>query len=95
MPYRRTLHPPTLSEELAEFFGIMIGDGSITRYQVVIALDSLTDIEFRTYITQLIMGLFSLPVALQFRKESRCAVITINSVELVGFLVKKWFTYGQ
>ncbi|MDP2703757.1 MAG: LAGLIDADG family homing endonuclease [bacterium] len=55
---RKSFHRPRQSEKLAEFFGIMMGDGGMTRYQAVITLHYKDDAEYIKFVVELIKRLF-------------------------------------
>ncbi len=54
LPFNR----PKPSEDLAEFFGIMMGDGGATRWQISITLHHIDDLEYSLYVISLIKKLF-------------------------------------
>lgn len=87
MGSRKLITIPERSEMLAEFLGIMIGDGSISRYQASISLNYITDWEFGQYIVSLIRSLFSIEPALHIRENLNCLVIVVSSVQFVDFLL--------
>lgn len=51
---------PNLNEELAEFIGICLGDGTITNYFVRVSGDSRYDGEYFCYIARLMRNLFGI-----------------------------------
>lgn len=51
-----------LSKDLAEFMGIMMGDGGMTPYQLTVAAHSVVDREHTKYVKHLIEKLFNVPV---------------------------------
>jgi hypothetical protein len=57
---RDILNLPDFSEKLAEFFGIMLGDGHIGRYeyagvyQISICINTTTDIRYISYVKNLV-----------------------------------------
>jgi hypothetical protein len=67
------LRPPR-NRSYAEFIGIMIGDGCITKYQISVYLSSLVDSGYVPYVTSLIASLFMLGARVsseQLRLKSR------------------------
>lgn len=84
---RKKILYPKASEDLAEFAGIMIGDGTITKYQVSVALNSETDIEYSKHVSSLFKKLFGVETKILKRKNSNCITVTASSVELVNFLI--------
>ena len=84
---RKIVYAPPQSPDLAEFMGIMIGDGSIGRYQVSITLDAKTDKEYLEYITTLLTSLFKIKPGVQLRPRRGCVVLIVSSIELANYLV--------
>lgn len=84
---RNSILKPSQNISLAEFVGIMIGDGNISSYQVTIALNMYDDADYAIFISQLAKQLFDAHPSLYHRTKSNCTIIAISSVELVEFLV--------
>lgn len=83
---RKAITRPGLNVALAEFMGVMIGDGCITKYQVSVALSSLVDREYAARIIFLFNSLFSIQPNTAKRKSSNCTTITASSIELSEYL---------
>jgi len=81
--------------ELAEFMGIMIGDGGITAYQVVITTNSEDDREYSQFTAQLIQKLFSIRPSVKDRKDSKCTRIVVSSRALVEQLTELGLKQGH
>lgn len=93
--YVKTFKIPEESEDLAELFGIILGDGGLTRYQCVIYLNSDTDQEFALYVQNLITKLFdSMPSIYKLRKDHVWKV-SIGGVDLVEYLNSKGLSLGN
>lgn len=58
---------PSRSEELAEFFGVMLGDGHLSPTQVVISLGT-KESSYAEYVADLLKGLFSATAKIGVRK---------------------------
>ena len=58
---RKSINTPPHSPELAEFVGIMLGDGGITKYQIKITLHSIDDIEYSLIVLKLIKNFLASP----------------------------------
>ncbi|MFH1785250.1 MAG: hypothetical protein ABH842_02390 [Candidatus Micrarchaeota archaeon] len=70
-------------EELAEFVGILLGDGNIgiykstvngrikTQYRIKITLNSVKDKEYSKYVASLIKIIFGKDPKIRFRKKCR------------------------
>lgn len=83
---RKIIKIPKLDENLAEFVGIMIGDGSMNQYQVSIALSSVVDYEYAAYVENLIEELFAIKPKVAVREKNNCIVIAVSSVGLTEYL---------
>lgn len=94
--HRKKVQLPEPSVGLAEFFGIMLGDGGINNpWQANITLNAVKDLEYSLYIQRLIKNLFSVTSA-TFKYKTRNALrIFVNGVSLVDFLVKKGLPRGN
>lgn len=92
---RKQVRYPGNSLRLAEFIGIMIGDGTMTKYQFSIALSSLVDNDYCDYVVALIIDLFGIQPTVIKRTNSNCLVILVCSVALVDFLVSKGIVLGD
>ncbi len=86
--HRKRVLLPTPSVNLAEFFGIMIGDGGINNpWQANITLNSIKDKRYSEYISDLCKNLFNIYPAIRKRKGTNTMVISLASTTLVDFLV--------
>lgn len=77
---------PQFSKELAEFVGIMLGDGGISEHQFTVTLNSVTDKEYLKFVQNLIKKLFDVPAALYAHKQSLAIRIVISRTALVDYL---------
>lgn len=77
---------PRFSAELAEFVGILLGDGGITSYQTTITLHKVDDGEYAQYVAQLGEKLFGIAPSLRTRKQQNVCVVVFSSVKLVQYL---------
>lgn len=91
----RKVRFPVASDLLAEFIGVVMGDGHVGRYQVSICTNSITDSEHATYIYELAKKLFDVPIALRKKKESNALSITISSREVSRFLQQQGIPEGN
>ncbi|MBI4356186.1 MAG: hypothetical protein HY597_07070 [Candidatus Omnitrophica bacterium] len=84
---RKPIHAPRLGPELAEFIGIMLGDGCLgSRYQVSVYFDAETDREHATYIQGLIERLFGVKAVRSCRPGTRGGALVVSNRNLVEFL---------
>lgn len=75
------------SLELAELIGIILGDGSLTRYQLSIYFNASTDKEYALYVSALINRLVGLKPYWKIRENFNCIMLRVSSAELIRFLV--------
>jgi len=82
----KIIRKPVKNKLFAEFIGILIGDGGLTQYQVVVTTNSVDDYEYSLFVAKLIERLFDVKPSLSKRKNQNCITIVVSSVELVKFL---------
>lgn len=82
---RKTITIPTRNEDLAEFVGIMIGDGGISNYSVTVSLNSVTDAKYSLFVCGLIKKLFKISTKVYGRKDAMVLNIVAHSKDLVNF----------
>ncbi len=73
----------------------MIGDGCITKYQISVTLDRLTDSKFCEYVASLIGRLFDVRVSIRDRPNRGCVVIVVSSIAVVDFLTSNGLSIGN
>lgn len=81
--------PQLENKNLAEFIGILLGDGSITRkYQnrVQITLNK-NELQYAKYIVRLIKNLFDVEPSIKFRRTENALDIKICKKNIVNFLL--------
>lgn len=83
----KTFSKPKRSAELAEFIGIVLGDGSISKTQVVITLHSVDDESYARYVRASIKKLFAVVPGTFAHKTARAMSIYISRSGLVEWLV--------
>ncbi|MCL4354898.1 hypothetical protein M1349_05560 [Patescibacteria group bacterium] len=94
--HRKNISIPSNSIDLAELMGIVFGDGGINNnWQVVIYVNSLLDLEYSKYISDLIKKLFKLDVAIRKREKENTLMIVASSTTLVEFLISKGAVRGN
>ncbi len=92
---RKTVNKPRPSIELAEFIGIMLGDGGITDYQVKITSNAETDSAYLFYVRKLIKKLFLISTFVTFRPTENANTVVASGKNLVEFLEKKGLKRGN
>ena len=83
---RMEIKIPSKDIFLAEFIGIIIGDGCMTNNSVRITLDSLTDKEYILYVQALAEKLFGIKPRIYKHKKFRATDIVLQRVNLIDFL---------
>lgn len=79
---------PDYSQELAEYVGIMLGDGGITFGQCTITLNSEADSRYILFVSKLGEKLFGEAPKIIKRKDSKAICLYYNGVSLVKFFVR-------
>lgn len=82
------VHLPKFSEKLAEFVGIMLGDGGISKYQLVITLNRVTDRRYSFFVKKLIKELFHVEAARVELKDALADNLVISRIKIVEFAMK-------
>lgn len=94
--HRKEVILPIYSESLAEFFGIMMGDGGINNpWQANITVNSVADALYSKYISALCKKLFGTEPTLRKRKGRNTLVISLASTSIVDFLVLNGLPRGN
>lgn len=94
--HRKKILFPKHSAHLAEFFGIMLGDGGINNpWQATITLNATKDREYSQYIKELIKLLFGITPKSFIYKTKDALRILANGVSLVDFLVSEGLPRGN
>jgi hypothetical protein len=87
--------PKKLSTELAEFVGILLGDGGITKEQVTITLNSKADKQYVKYVNNLGIKLFNDKPTIAKRKDCNANTVCFSGKQLVEYLVKNGLKIGD
>lgn len=83
----KEIKQPAFSPLLAEFVGILIGDGGIrSRYQVTISFNRATDLGYAKWLQRSVFRLFGLKSFILLEKKNLGGAVIISSVKLVEFL---------
>ncbi|OGZ71646.1 MAG: hypothetical protein A2998_01050 [Candidatus Staskawiczbacteria bacterium RIFCSPLOWO2_01_FULL_37_25b] len=94
---RKHINKPRRSKLLAEFIGIMLGDGGISAKgkQIHITLNSRDDAEYIKYVCSSIEKLFKRKPGICKRKSQSVFVITVSSMDLIDYLTKLGLKKGN
>lgn len=85
----KPIKKPSFSSVLAEFVGILLGDGGISKRQVVVTLHRYDDKAYSDYVRHLIKKLFHVIPGVYRNKKSLADSIVISRTELVRFCTDK------
>lgn len=85
----RPIREPEFSVNLAEMVGILLGDGGISKYQVVVTLNAVTDKEFIVYVAKLFKKLFGVAASIHQVRGTLAMNIVVSRTNLVKFCVEK------
>ncbi|MFZ3068896.1 MAG: hypothetical protein WA052_01095 [Microgenomates group bacterium] len=86
---------PNESKQLAELFGIVLGDGGLTKYQLTITLNSILDNKYMEYVKDLSEKLFKYSPSLYKYKKANAISLKYSGVNLVKFLNKNGISFGN
>lgn len=81
----KPIHRPKHSQNLAEFVGIMMGDGGITKLQTTITLNAKTDKDYVFFVQNLIKKLFKINPSIYTSDRSLALSIVVSRKRLVEF----------
>ncbi len=84
---RKEYLKPVYGEKLAEFVGIMLGDGGMTNEQCTITLNSEADREYIQFVCKLCVDLFGKNPKFYKRKNERTAIVYYYGQDLINFLI--------
>jgi hypothetical protein len=88
--------PQENTNELAELLGIIYGDGGIGNpWQLVISLNSISDVTYSNYVVGLIETIFSTKPVMRKRPNQNTLVIVLSSTTIVDFLITKGAIRGN
>lgn len=79
--------PKNKSVDLAEFVGIMLGDGGITKEQATVTLNSEADKQYIEYVISLGRKLFRNKPAIVKKKDCKATDLRYSGIRLVNFLI--------
>lgn len=79
--------PKNKNVDLAEFIGIMLGDGGITKEQATVTLNSEADKQYIEYVISLGKKLFRNKPAIVKKKDCKATDLRYSGTKLVNFLI--------
>ena len=86
---------PEESKNLAEFIGILLGDGGITQSQATITLNSIADKDYISYVGCLGELLFGRKMSIYQRKREKATTLQLTGVLLIKFLMSIGLKQGN
>lgn len=86
---------PGFSDDLAEFVGILLGDGGLTNQQWFVTLNSVDDAEYVTFVVNLAEELFKFRPAVYKRKDSKALVIYGSGKKSIEFFMQIGLKVGN
>lgn len=86
---------PKFSKSLAEFMGILFGDGHLSNYQVIVTTNSQTDYKHALFVQLLMKKLFHTSTTIKKRKNENTITIISSSKALVNFLNQQNMPIGN
>lgn len=92
---RKKIKIPVKNVDLAEFVGVMIGDGGISKDRISITLNSKTDLAYSKFVCRLIKKLFGLTPKIYKSKDSLALDIIVHRRNLVEFCVGIGLKFGN
>lgn len=91
---RKEVTLPKDSDNLAELFGILIGDGGISKYQITVTLNSETDKLYIVFVVNLFQKLFHVKPSIN-KIKSKASNVVISRSNIVDFLVSRGLKKGD
>ncbi len=82
----KPISTPEINTELAEFIGIMLGDGGVSDTQISVTLHHTDDLAYSTYVAKLIETLFSVSPSVYHIPKKSINSLVVSRVELVRYL---------
>ena len=82
---KKKIKKPVINEDLAEFIGAYLGDGTLTPYFVRITGDPKYDLPYFLYLESLVENLFDIKSKINITKKN-ILNFTVSSKELCNFL---------
>lgn len=82
---RKKIKKPKRESLLAEFIGIMLGDGHIDKHQITVSMNNKVDQEYGRYVSQMIVRLFGIAAPMRVRKNT--LIIVVSSRDLIDYLI--------
>lgn len=92
---RDFIFPDRNNHHLAEFIGILLGDGGIQNLHLSITLNSVADSDYIKYVSKLIYELFRYSPTISSRYPVKATVLLISGVNFISELLKLGMKVGD
>jgi hypothetical protein len=86
---------PKHSKDLAEFLGIMYGDGHVGMYQATMTTHSVTDVEHARHVATLAQKIFKLKPSFVMKRGVKACTVTLNSKQVCEYLAAEGMARGN
>ena len=86
----KEINLPEINEKMAEFIGVYLGDGTLTPYSIKIAGDKRYDLPYFSYLSKLVLELFSLDSKIYYDRRSNTMCLVIFSKKLSNYFTEKF-----
>lgn len=94
-PKIKRFKQPKYSSELAEFVGIMLGDGHVGKEQIEISLNSISEVKYSQFVSNLCNKLFDSFTRIVKKKNCNAFSICCHGVNLIKYLTKIGLKQGN
>lgn len=95
IPPMKKFQQPIKNERLAEFIGIVLGDGGITPFQIQITLNSIADKKYLFFVKNLFSDLFQIEPSVFKKRDCNANVIYCNGMNLVRIMTSLGLRVGN
>ncbi|OGD56325.1 hypothetical protein A3I57_00780 [Candidatus Beckwithbacteria bacterium RIFCSPLOWO2_02_FULL_47_23] len=92
---RKKIKIPKHSIFLAEFMGIVLGDGGLSLEQCFITLNCIKDKQYSIYVKKLIKKLFGVDASIYLRPINGTITVAVSGRDFIEFLVKEGLKVGN
>lgn len=86
---------PPKSDDLAEFFGILLGDGGLTKEQWSITINSIADADYAEYLSRSTKKLFGFEPSIYKKKDCNALVVMGSGKKSIEFFTNYGLRVGN
>lgn len=91
----KSITKPVNSRKLAEFMGIMAGDGHLSHYQAIVTTNSRDDFEYAIFVQKMFKNLFCIFASLKKKPGENTLNVVASSKNMVYFIHKRGMPIGN